>query len=367
MDVRTWGRRLPWDVVVLTLLILAAGLTAMARCDELAGAEGRFFQRQAGWALLAIVALGAATWPPHRILFLGSYPFYAATLALLVAVYFAPALNGAHRWIRLGPLGIQPSELAKVAYVLALARYLATRGGVRRLGGLVGPVLLTLVPAALILREPDLGTASIFVPVLLLMLFAAGARKTDLAAVCVAGLFLAPLLWTHMSPEQRSRVTGLFQQSRPSEKPGDDAFQLHQGKQVLALGGMWGSALADPGGYDPADYFLPEARSDFVFCIWGERYGVWGGGVLLLLYAGLLWRGQRLASAASDPFARLLASGVVGLLAVQVLINTGMNVGLLPVTGVSLPLVSYGGSGLVAHGLAVGLLLNAGMRGERAM
>jgi len=359
-------RRLPWTIVVVAALLVVAGLAGISRCEEFPGGGGRFLRQQLVWAALAAVLMLATTLPSYRLLCRWSYAIYAVAIGLLIAVYWFPALNDAHRWIRRSLLGVQvgvqPSELAKVAYVLALARYLMYRENYRRLLGLVMPLALTVVPVLLILKEPDLGTASVFLPVLFIVLFAAGARRVDLAKLTLMGLALMPVLWGQMSRDQRSRVTALFQQAGPGEKANDQTFQLRQGKQILALGGVWGSLVTSPTASDPAVYFLPEARSDFIFCVLGEQFGLWGLGLLLTLYSVLLWRGLAIAAQSREPFGRLVAAGLTGLLAVQVIVNTGMNVGLLPVTGVSLPLVSYGGSGLVAQAIALGLLMNVALR-----
>jgi len=309
--------------------------------------------------VLAMLALSAAN---YRVLCRHTPIIYLASVGLLVAVYFFPAVNGAHRWIRLGPVGVQPSEFAKVAFVLVLARYLMYRGNYRRLPGLIAPLGLALVPVVLILREPDLGTAAVFLPVLFAMLFVAGARRRDLAAVLVAGLAVCPLLWTQMSREQRSRVTALLDQPAAGQECSDDAYHLYRAKQMRALGGVWGSALGGPAADDPAAFRLPYARNDFVVCVLGERFGLVGLAVLLGWFGLLVHRAAGIAAATREPFGRLVAAGVAALLAVEVTVNVGMTVGLLPVTGLSLPLVSYGGSGLLAHGIALGLLLSIGAR-----
>jgi cell division protein FtsW (lipid II flippase) len=305
--------------------------------------------------------LGAST-VSYRVLCRWSYAIFAVALLLLLLVYFLPAVNHAHRWVRFGPIGVQPSEFAKVAFVLALARWLMYRDSHRRLMGLAVPLALAVGPTLLILREPDLGTSSVFLPVMLVMLFAAGARRMDLTRFILMGLLVLPLLWTQMSREQKSRVTALFAQAGAGEKTSDETYQLHQAKLMLALGAGWGSLAVGQPVNDPAVYYLPESRTDFIFCVLGERFGLAGLAVVLTLFGLLVWRSHVIAGNTREPFGRLLAAGLAGLFAVQVLINTGMAVGLLPVTGLSLPLVSYGGSGMVAHGLAVGLLLNVGMR-----
>jgi cell division protein FtsW (lipid II flippase) len=267
-----------------------------------------------------------------------------------------------------GSLGFQPSELAKVALVLALARWLTCRDNSLRLSGLVVPLLLTLVPMALILREPDLGTALVLPPVTAAMLLAAGARPRHLAVVGLLAALAAPLLWTEMSREQKSRVSAMFVPSAPADEPSDDQFHLHRAMQTLSVGGPWGSWLRQRRGeFLPADdapgtFLVPAPTTDSIVCIVVERYGLWGLALLLALYAILVGRGLAVARATQEPFGRLLCVGFMTLIAVQVLVNSAMMVGLLPITGISLPLVSYGGSGLLASAVAVGLVLNVAAR-----
>jgi len=357
-----WIRRLPWSIVVIAAVLIVLGWLAIARAEQLSGGSGNSLRRQMLFSVVAAAAMLAASTVNYRILCRYSYAIFLLALALLLVVYFFPAINNAHRWIRLGPVSLQPSEFAKVAFVLALARYLMYRENYRRLRGLLVPLAITTLPVLLILREPDLGTAAVFLPVLFLMLFVAGAKRSDLAILVVIALLLLPMFWTQMSREQRSRITSLVRQPAPGQRVGDDDSHLYRAKRVRALGGVWGSFLTGEQSKDRAVYHVPEGRSDFIFCILGERFGLPGMAVVLGLFGLLAWRGVAVAAATREPFGRLLAAGIVALIAVEVLINTGMTVGLLPITGLSLPLVSHGGSGLVANAVALGLLLNVGLR-----
>jgi cell division protein FtsW (lipid II flippase) len=357
-----WAARLPWSIVASGGLLIVSGLLAIARSEQLSGGSQRLFALQCVFAVLAVVAMFAASLPSYRVLCRWSYTLMGIALVLLVAVYFFPRINGAHRWIRLGPIGLQPSELAKLAFVMALSRWLMHRENHRRLPGILIPTALAAVPALLIVREPDLGTALTFLPVLLAMLFAAGARRRDLLVMAALGLLLLPVLWSQMSREQKSRVTAVLDQTGPHDRPDADQYHLHRAKQTLTIGGVWGSWLNDEGHADPARYFVPAAATDSIICVIGERYGLAGIAVTLLLITILVWRCLVVARRTQEPFGRLVAVGIGALIAVQAFINTGMMVGLLPITGLSLPLVSYGGSGLVAHALALGLVLNIGLR-----
>jgi rod shape determining protein RodA len=362
MKTAVLAARFPWTLVAAALGLAVLGLYGISRSEDLAEGGGNFLRRQVVWCVVALVAMWLATLPSYRLLCRWSYAAFALAMVLLVAVYFFPPAHGAQRWIRLGGVGLQPSEFAKVTFVLAMSRYLMYRENYRRFRGLVAPLLLALVPLVLILREPDLGTSLVFLPLVYAMLYAAGARGGDLVKVGLCGAALLPLLWTQMSGEQRSRVTALVEQTRPGEKPTDDGYHLHQAKQVLSLGGMWGSFIVGEQASDRSVYHLPEDHTDFIFTVLGERFGWLGTGGVLLLFALFVWRGMAVAEATREPFGRLAAMGLTALFGIQALVNTAMTVGLLPITGMSLPLVSYGGSGLLAHAIALGLIVNIALR-----
>jgi cell division protein FtsW (lipid II flippase) len=190
------------------------------------------------------------------------------------------------------------------------------------------------------------------------MLFAAGARKRDLFRLTIAGVMLLPLLWSQMSREQRSRITALWEQNGPHEKATADGFHLDAAKRMFAAGGIWGSYIAPNTDDDLPPCQVPEPFTDSVFCVVGERYGLVGGAVLLTLFGILIAGCLGVAGKTDEPMGYLLAVGVAALFATEVLVNTGMMAGLLPITGLSLPLVSYGGSGLIAHLMAIGLVLS---------
>lgn len=354
-------RQIPWTVIGSALGLVALGLSGIARGDELSHA-GTFFGKQMVWVILAVPAFVAAIRTPYSGLRRQGYLWFGLSVALLVVVYFFPARWGSRRWIPLGVMYFQPSELAKLTFIIALARYLMYRENFRQLLGLIVPFAMTLVPIGLILKEPDLGTSLLFLPVLFSMLFAAGARLRHLTLIAVLGIAVLPVFWLAMSAEQQSRVTALFLQRDGGPTPTGDGYHLHQSKQVLALGGPLGSQWSGMMVEDPLAYHLPACRTDFVLCMVGERWGLAGTLAVLALYALLIGRGFYIASETREPFGRLLAVGIVSLLGTQLVINAGMTVGLLPITGITLPLVSYGGSSLLFTSVALGLLVNVGLR-----
>jgi rod shape determining protein RodA len=356
------ARQFDWMLAGAATLVCFLGGLAIARAENFTAATGSFPLRQLFWLALSCCAVPVTLRFNYRALARNAFALMVLAVALLVAVYFFPATNGARRWLRISALSFQPSEFAKLAYVLALARYLMYRDSYRRLSGLLLPLGLTLLPVLLILKEPDLGTALLFFPVLFAMLFAAGARLQHLSIVAIAGICLSPLLWSQMSREQRSRITALAEQTAADHRPTDDGYHLHQAKQMLALGGVSGSWLRGTPEIDPIFCRVPEAHTDSIFAVVVERYGLWGAGLMLVLYSVVVWRCLAIAQSTREPFGRLIAIGVGSLLAVQVLINTGMMVGLLPITGLALPLISYGGSSLLATLVGLSLVLNVGVR-----
>lgn len=356
-----WWQRAPFLVVLASLGLMAMGMSGIARGDELVGASLKY-GRQVVWVGLSLGVMIGCTFISYRRLIAMSYPLFFLSLLLLIVVYFMPARNGSHRWIPLGIAYFQPSELAKLTFIMALSHYLMFRRNYRRLMGLLMPFVITFIPVLLILREPDLGTSLVFLPVLFAMLFAAGARPRHLLLIIVLGFCSLPILWMGMSAEQKSRVITVFQQQDGGPMPRGDGYHLHQSKQLLALGGLEGSSFNGQMVDDPKAYYLPAGRTDFVICLVGEKWGFYGCLLVFGLYAILFGRGLMVASSTKEPFGRLLVVGIIALLASQTIINTGMTVGLMPITGMTLPLLSYGGSSLLATCAAIGLIINVGMR-----
>jgi cell division protein FtsW (lipid II flippase) len=353
-------RRVPWFVVVCAIALLAIGLSGIARADELNGIH--LFAKQLTWALFSVPVLVITLVIPYRTWKPISHLLFIASLPLLVVVLFMEKRNGARCWIQLGFFDLQPSEIVKVTYILVLAQYLMYRDSFRRLTGLVTPFVITLVPLALILLEPDLGSALLFVPVLFAMLITVGIRGRHLVLIAVLGLLVSPLFWVKMSKEQKSRIIALFNQVDGGEVPSGDGRQQHQSKTVIALGGLWGSEFSGTKVDDPTAYQFYGSGTDFVFCFVAERWGLIGACLTLFLHLMIVTLGLRIAARTHEPFGRLIAVGIATLWGTQTIINAGMTVGLLPVIGITLPLMSAGGSSLLMSVVGLGLVLNVGAR-----
>ncbi|MBI1371955.1 MAG: rod shape-determining protein RodA [Phycisphaera sp.] len=315
-----------------------------------------------GFGLLVLIAL-----PHHRRICDMATPLMIVTLIMLVIVlipfmpqFLVPMRNGARRWFNLGIVLFQPSELAKIVFVLALARYLRYRENYRTVRGLVQPLLLAFLPMALILVEPDLGTAMIFLPVLFAMLLAAGAKIRHLAMIITLGLVLCPAMYPLLKPHQKARVNDVI-----ARMLGDNRHEQgisFQGKTATTLVGAGGPVGRSPEHAANLVRFnrLPEAHNDMIFAVICTRWGMLGGLIVIGLYMVLMATGLAVAALNKDPFARLVVVGVVTIIFTQVVINVGMNLGILPITGMTLPLMSYGGSSLLANFAMIGLIVNAG-------
>ena len=322
-----------------------------------------------------------------------SYAIYGVILVALVVLLvdkyidlpFVPFVNNARRWIRISIMGrdilnIQPSEFCKVGFIIALAWYLRFRENYRTFKGLVGPFAITLLAIVLILRQPDLGTVMLMMPILFAMLFVAGARVKHLLLIICMALLAAPFLWHFMHGYQRMRISSVLLQNERifaavQERPKlaaylvgdtdklrtwrrDEGYHLLHSKQAIASGGLWGYGVGE-GPYIRYDY-LPERHNDFIFAAIAHQFGLVGCVVVLLLYGVIIAAAMEIAWLNTDAFGRLVAAGIGAMFAVEVLVNVNMTLGLMPITGLTLPLVSFGGSSMIVHMIAVGLLNNIG-------
>jgi rod shape determining protein RodA len=353
---------------------LAAGNNPLLRVYDAIGPQTI---RQIVFLVTGIGLMLLILWPSYQKIGWYTYPLYGLVLlllALLVAdrlldqlhlpgLPFVPLVRGARRWIELGPFRLQPSEFMKLALVLALARYLRFRSSYRRWRGLIAPFLLTIVPMFLILFQPDLGTLLMLLPVLLAMLFVAGARLRHLFSVLVVGGALMPLFYLYgMQSYQRARIQVLFRQNTGDEAwQMDQGYQLRQSKIALGTGGLTGTGY-EGGIFVQYRDLLPEEHNDFIFAIIGHQWGLLGGVLVILAYGVIVLCGLEVATVTNDPFGRLVAIGVVVMIAAQALLNICMNIGLAPITGMPLPFVSAGGSSLWANFLGLGLLVNVAQR-----
>jgi rod shape determining protein RodA len=291
---------------------------------------------------------------PPQTLSRAAVPLYVVGVLLLVGVaLFGVVVNGSRRWLNLGVVRIQPSELMKIALPLMLAWYFQKFEGRIRWQDFVIAAILIVVPVYLIKRQPDLGTAILIAASGFYVLFLAGLSWKVIVGLVLAGAAAAPLAWTHMHGYQRERILSFID---PSRDPLGTGYHSTQASIAIGSGGVIGKGWLN--GTQTHLDFLPERHTDFIFAVFGEEFGLIGNGLLLVLYMLLIGRAMVITANASTLFARLLAGAVTLMFFTYVFVNMGMVSGVLPVVGVPLPLVSYGGTALVSLFIGLGVLMS---------
>jgi len=345
-----------------TLLAAAGalvGTSTLTLANLNVGRIGDAAVRQLAWAGVGLVVLVVIASIDYRRLVRAAPALYLLGLAGLVAVFvLGRTVSGARRWIVLGSVSVQPSEAFKICFVLMVVWVLTSRWA-QPVGRATLAVALPIVavPAALIVKQPDLGTALILFPVLVILLIGAGIRLRLLGSLALVGVAVAPLAWLALRDYQRERILVFLD---PLRDPLGSAYNVIQAKIAIGSGQLLGKGIA--GATQSRLAFLPERHTDFIFAVFAETWGFVGCLALLLCYVLLLLRGFDIAASAREPVGRLVALGATLLLAMQVLINVAMVTGLLPVVGLPLPLMSYGGSSMLASLMALGLILSVRMR-----
>jgi cell division protein FtsW len=347
-------------LVLVTLALVAFGMVMVYSATSASAAIGGgnsiyFLKRQGLFALVGLVALVLARrWNYRRLRHLAPSLLLGALFLLFFALVAGHDVNGARRWIELGPATFQPSELAKLSLCIWTALYLARRPVPRTLGELTKPIgLVAAVFCALVLAEPDLGTVIAICLTIGAMLLVAGAPVRMLgAASAIVGAVVVLSIW--LEPYRRTRIFGFLDPWHDAQGAG---FQTVQAMIGLGSGGVFGVGLGQ--GVQKV-FYLPEAHTDMIFAIIGEELGLVGVTLVIAAYAAFGWAGLRIALRCHDPFGKALAVGITTLVCGQAALNLAAVVGLAPLTGIPLPLVSYGGTSIVVVLASVGILLNIG-------
>jgi rod shape determining protein RodA len=348
---------------VLTALGLLMAYSNSVQMGDPVLAAGSTFLRGLAWIAIALVVFAIASAVDYRWLRTLSGPLYLVEIAMLaVTLAVGSGVGGAARWINVGPVTFQFSELAKILMIVVLATYLSRNAHrVHSLIVIVGAVGLVAAPALLVLRQPDLGTSLVFGGILAGMLFMSGASLRWLGALAGGVVAAGPLIWEYVLKDyQRARLISFLQPAADVQGAG---YQLYQAQQAIGAGGWIGKGLTN-GTPNEVDY-LPVQTTDFVFALVGEELGAIGGAIVLALFAFLLWRIVLSAWRTDDTFASLFCCGVASMLVFQVVVNVGMVLGVMPITGIPLPFVTHGGASLVTTALALGVIESINLRRPR--
>jgi rod shape determining protein RodA len=351
-----------WWMLSLTAVIAAMGLTALYSAVHAGGgmAQSALFTKQLIWygaGLLVMIAAFLFNYKSYERL--GGVLYVACVLMLVAVLFIGKSGGGSKRWLVLGPFSLQPSEIVKLGVIVVLAKYYArvsTTEGVN-FRELLTPLVFTAIPFALIVRQPDLGTAMVVALIAVSITLYVKIERRTLIGLIASGAMAVPLLWFSLKGYQKQRILTFL---NPDRDPLGSGYHIIQSKIAVGSGMLMGKGFLK--GTQNALDFLPEQHTDFIFTVLAEEWGFIGAIFLIVAFLLFITWGLRIAQRSRDAFGKILAVGVTCMIAWQVFINIGMVMGLLPVVGVTLPFISYGGSSIISMMLGVGLLLNVSMR-----
>jgi rod shape determining protein RodA len=349
-------------------LLLAIGLVMAYTNSVEAGSvpieAGTTFSRGLMWAAIAVVVFVVATVFDYRWLKTLAWPIYGLQLGLLVlTLAIGDGIGGSARWVSVGPLTFQFSEIAKILMIIVLASYLASREGkLDSLASIVGACVLVGPPLVLVMLQPDLGTSMVFGAILAGMLWMSGASLRWLAVLAVGVMAMVPLAWTYLLHDyQKARLTSFLDANPDIQGAG---YQLYQAQIAVGSGGFFGKGLTN--GTQTQGDLLPVQATDFVFATLAEELGFIGAIVLFVLFVLLLWRVLVAGWRSRDAFGTLFAAGVASMVLFQLVVNVGMVLGVMPITGIPLPFVTHGGASLVSMAAGLGILQSINIRQTKA-
>ena len=349
---------------LLAILGLVMAYTNSVEQGQSVLGGGTTFVRGLMWTGIALVVFVITTAFDYKWLKTFAWPLYVFQLGLLVATLFlGHGVGGSSRWISIGPFDFQFSELAKILMIVVLANYLGARQGrLRSLASILGACVLVGPPWLLVMLQPDLGSSLVMLAILGGMLFMSGASLRWLGAMVGAVLASLPIVWNYVLHDyQKQRLTSFLDPSSDTQGAG---YQLYQSQIAVGSGGWAGTGLTN--GSQNQLNFLPVQESDFVAAIYLEELGFIGAMILLVLFAALLWRVMASGWRSKDPFGMMFASGLASMILFQLIVNLGMVIGLMPITGIPLPFISHGGASLISLAVGLGIVQSINIRQTRA-
>jgi len=350
-----------WGTFSIAILLSIIGIMTIYSATRplLPADQPNYHIKQIYWLLLGITALFLIVSFDYIWLSRFSYPLYAGGLVLLLAVLFAGKTGlGAQRWLTIGPLSFQPSEIFRLLFIVVLARHFLEISGAMGLASVVKVFLaFTCIPLLIILKQPDLGTALIILVMFVSLSVIKGLQKKVIVLLIVIGVlsipFIGSIMWEGLKDYQKNRLVAFME---PEADPAGIGYHINQSKVAIGSGGLLGKGYMQ--GTQGPFRFLPEKQTDFIFAVFAEEWGHVGSILLLLIYLALILRGLDTALKAKDEFGRLLAAGITTMFSTYFFINVGMTLGIMPVVGIPLPFMSYGGTALLSNFIAAGVLIN---------
>ena len=355
-----------WGILICTIILLAIGLVALFSATQ--NSDYEEFKKQIMWIGISIPVIVVVILVDYEILAKISPVIYGLSLISLVAVLFTEPINGATSWFNIGPFSFQPAEFAKIAVVLFMANVMVKlqqkgRDEINRFCKL-GIILATVaVPTLLIIKQPDYGTALAFLVALIFMLYVAGINKKYIITAVLLVVILVPLAYFFILPEHAKARIDVY--LNPNLDPRGDGYNIIQSKLAIGAGQIFGMGLFK-GNQTQLGYLYPKT-TDFIFAVISEEMGFVVAGAIIVLYVILITKSIQVAKTAKDDLGSYIATGIVGIFFFHMLENIGMTMGLLPITGIPLPFVSYGGSSMLTNLTLIAILLNISARRKKAM
>lgn len=357
--------KLDWVIIIIVILLISLGLLALYSVSFVENNfNSSYFQKQITAIVIGLAAMFFLAFYDYRAIDFYSTKLYFAIIAVLVAVIFwGVKVRGTVGWIGFGEFNIQPVEIAKVVMIIFLASFLSKKKTkLSAFTRTITSVILVSIPVLLVLRQPDFGSASIIVAIWIGMLAVSGINKKNLLVLALIGAVVFSTGWFLLKDYQKSRIKNFV---TPYADPRGSGYNVIQSTVAVGSGGVWGKGLGH--GSQSQLNFLPEKRTDFIFAVIAEELGLVGASIVLVLFGVLFYRMKETARLARDNFGYLLTVGVMVMFFVQIFINIGMNVGISPVAGVPLPLLSYGGSSMVSVLAALGIVQSAYARRAKTL
>ena len=359
-------KNMEWGILICSVLLLAIGMVALFSATQNSNYDE--FKKQGIWALVSIPAIILFMLVDYDFLAKISPFFYGVFIILLIAVLFTSPINGASSWFVLGPVSFQPAELAKVFVIMFISYIISLlckkgRVEINKIWKLGLILISAAVPILLIAKQPDYGTAMVFLVALCFMLFASGLKAKFIIVAVLLVVILAPVVYLFVLPDHAKTRIEVFLD--PEKDPRGAGYNIIQSKLAIGAGELLGMGIFK-GNQTQLGFLYPKS-TDFIFAVIGEEFGFVASSIIIVLYVILITKAIYVAKTAKDDLGSLIAMGIAGMFFFHMAENIGMTIGLLPITGIPLPFVSYGGSSLLTNFIAIAVLLNISGRRQKAI
>jgi rod shape determining protein RodA len=358
-------KNIDYNILIIIIVLVVFSILIISSATHATAPGGNFYYTkiQFLWFCVGLLAMFIIMAIDYHSLAHWANVIYILNIgALILVIFLGKEKLGAQRWIPIGPFGLQPSEFAKIAIIITLAAMLDKKRSINSIKDLFPVLLHVALPILLISKQPDLGTSLVLLAIVMGMLFVGGIGYKLMAGLIAVGILSIPILWNFLEGFQKKRILIFI---NPNLDPLNSGYHVIQSKIAIGSGKLFGKGLFK--GTQNQLNFLPEQHTDFIFAVLGEELGYIGGIILFILFFALIYRTLMIAYKARDLLGTYIVTGVAAMWTFQIMVNIGMTLGIMPITGIPLPFMSYGGSSFIMNMMAVGLVLNVGMRRQKIL